>query len=138
MGSNTKTKGVLILCICAVIFSAQFAAAAGKQAAAKKKPAAAAKAHAAPKKPAAAKYTPQSLWAATATKWDKEVNSYHCKLFTWTYKTDEFIKNFPELNKPPKPGEVIKRWDYRIFDLRFKKPDKALVGYDLLLRAGLL
>ncbi|MFA6447907.1 MAG: hypothetical protein WCX65_00425 [bacterium] len=131
MGRNTKIKCIMALCVCAFLFSTQMTLAATKAAKTK----APAKATA-----AAEKYTPVSLWTAVANKWDKDINSYHCKLFSWTYRTDLFIKNFPEVfitseGKPKEPPKI--KWDYRIFDVRFKKPDKALLGYDLSLNENL-
>ncbi|HOX28748.1 MAG TPA: hypothetical protein PLQ76_06300 [bacterium] len=77
----------------------------------------------------AAEYTPQTLWASLQKKWDGKVNSYHCKLFSWNIRTESFIKNFPKFVKP---GDKVD-WDYRVFDVRFKKPGKALLTYELSL-----
>jgi hypothetical protein len=136
MGRTTKIKCILLLCFSAAFFTAQISIAAAKAPAAKKAPS---KAVAAP----ADKYTPVSLWTSVSDNWDKNINSYHCKLFSWTYRTEWFIKYFPEVfitsesvnGKPKDPPKV--KWDYRIFDVRFKKPDKALLGYDLSLNENL-
>jgi len=126
MRQNKILSNILIVAFCTVLFSLNILMAAAA------KPAKTAKA------PAVSAETPQSIWNKTAKKWDTEINSYHTKLFSWTYKTDAFIKNFPEFNKKDKPTDVIKPdWDYRVFDLRFKKPMKAFVGYDLSLNEDL-
>ncbi len=118
MGSN-KQRSIVIALFFALIFSAAAFAA---------KPAA---------KPAAQKDpSPKELWAKVANKWDADVQTYHCKLFTWNYRTEYFIKNYPEFFKDDdKPPKV--KWDYRVFDLRFKKPGKSLIGYDLSLNENL-
>lgn len=103
MGRNKLLSGILILCICA-----GFSAASARTA------------------QSAENYTAQLLWAAVQKKWDNEVKTYSCGLFSWTYRTDSFIKNFPEFVKPgDKPD-----WDYRGFKVRFKKPAMSLLRYE--------
>jgi len=68
--------------------------------------------------------SPKQVWDQSKAAWNK-VNSYACNLFVWNYKTPSFIRNFPEHRKPDdKPG-----WDYRLFSIRFKKPDQVLLTY---------
>ena len=68
---------------------------------------------------------PKDIWDKAKAKWNA-VNSYQCKLFIWNFKTPSFMKNFPQhVEKDAKPN-----WSYRVFDIRFKKPDKVLLKYE--------
>jgi hypothetical protein len=80
----------------------------------------------APSNSAETKYTAKTLWAGVQKKWDADVNSYTCGLFSWTYRTESYIKNFPEYCKPTDKPD----WDYRGFQIRFKKPGKSLLRYE--------
>lgn len=76
-------------------------------------------------------YTAEQLWKAVDKKWD-EINSYTCKIFAWNYKTQWFIDNFPEYkDKEKKPGEEKPDWAYRLYDIKFKKPEKTLLAYEI-------
>lgn len=59
-------------------------------------------------------------------KWDK-TNTYTCELFQWGYKTPSFIKNFPEHRD--KDGADKPGWGYRVFKVRFKKPDLIMLKF---------
>jgi hypothetical protein len=77
----------------------------------------------------AATLSSQDVWKGARKAWSS-INSYSCNLFAWNYKTQWFIDHFPEhRNKEGKPDKVD--WSYRIYGVRFKKPDKALVTYDM-------
>ncbi len=65
------------------------------------------------------------LWSAVSEKWDNEINSYECDLFSYTRRTDSYIKNFPDMVKPEDKPD----WDYRRFHIRYKKPGKSLLTY---------
>jgi hypothetical protein len=69
--------------------------------------------------------TPKQLWDKVGTKW-KTVNAYSCNLFIWNFRTPTWMKNHTQWLKP----DAKPKWDYRIFDVRFKKnPDKVLLAY---------
>ncbi|HOO56602.1 MAG TPA: hypothetical protein PLN69_07250 [bacterium] len=68
----------------------------------------------------------EELWAKAKTTWDNDITSYECKLFSYTYRTDTYIKNFPDNCEPGDKED----WDYRVFGIKFKKPDKILFTYD--------
>lgn len=69
---------------------------------------------------------PKDIWDKTKAKWNT-VNSYQCKLFIWNFKTPSYIKNFPDKKKK----DVKPNWSYRVFDIKFKKPDKVILQYEI-------
>lgn len=75
------------------------------------------------------------LWEAVRKNWNENINGYTCDIFSWAYRTPLFIKNHPEhFEKERKDGkEPEPDWLYRVYGLRFKKPRKVLLGYDLSL-----
>ncbi len=71
-------------------------------------------------------------------KWE-EINTYTCQLFSWSYRTEWFIKNWPERVYAPEQLKKVKEkkaepakpdWVYRGYSIKFKKPDKFLFTYD--------
>lgn len=79
----------------------------------------------------------KELWEAVRTNWDTNIKSYSSNIFSWGYRTQDFIKKFPEHFKkdpndpgwaPPKPD-----WSYRVYGVKFKTPRKVLLSYDLSL-----
>lgn len=69
---------------------------------------------------------PNDLMKQVNDKWAK-TNTYTCELFEWGYKTASFIKNFPEHRS--KDGTDKPGWGYRVFKVRFKKPDLIMLKF---------
>jgi outer membrane lipoprotein-sorting protein len=64
------------------------------------------------------------VWKKVEAQWES-VKSYECTLFNYGFTTPSFIKNFPEhVDKDTKPG-----WGYRVFKIKFKKPDNVILEY---------
>ena len=74
--------------------------------------------------PAAAAPDAADIVKKVQAKWEK-TKSYECELFQWGYRTPSFIKNFPEhREEDDKPG-----WGYRVFAVRFLKPNYAMLRF---------
>lgn len=74
------------------------------------------------------KKNPKVLWDQLGAKWNKEVNSYSTDIFSWGYKTPNYIKNFT--TGKDKDGKTIEPdWGYKIFKVRFLKPNLVLFSY---------
>ncbi len=73
----------------------------------------------------AAEPTADQLWKGVVEKWDNDVKSYSCDLFSYAQRTKTFIKNFPEYAKEDDKPD----WDYNVFQIRFRKPGKTLLKY---------
>jgi hypothetical protein len=75
------------------------------------------------------KKDPKVLWKEMKTVWDKDVKSYQCEILGWAYKTDNYIKNFTK--GKDEDGKIIEKdWTYRIYQIKFRKPNWILFKYN--------
>lgn len=74
----------------------------------------------------------QQLWDGVKTNWNKNINNYTTKIFSWAYRTPTYIKNNPDQFKKDETPEPD--WLYRMYYIRYKKPRKIMLRYDLSMR----
>lgn len=76
------------------------------------------------------KENPEVLWTELRKNWDENIDTYTSDILSWAYRTEWYMDEVwePTSGDEERPDEID--WVYRIYQVKFRKPDWVLFSYN--------